>query len=201
MTSLSTLPSTARAGPPRAAAARGARARPAGGGRARARSSTAISSMPGWPDCCATRNATTTGTWRPAYRLVPGAAADDLTAARGLVALSTWPLDRRIVTPAPARRRLAAVVRVAEFVADAARVPARPPTGCCAAGRDRARRAGGVDLCTTRGALADAARAALPELAAPRRRGRRPPRRWAAGSTSGSGCSASAACRSSGGGA
>jgi hypothetical protein len=42
----------------------------------------------------------------------------DLTAARGLVALAEWPLIRRIVTPAAARAdALAAVLRVAEFVA------------------------------------------------------------------------------------
>ncbi|WP_250035597.1 hypothetical protein [Paractinoplanes maris] len=42
----------------------------------------------------------------------------DLTAARGLVALAEWPLERRIVTPAGQRAdALAAVIRVAEFVA------------------------------------------------------------------------------------
>ena len=42
----------------------------------------------------------------------------DLTAARGLVALPDWPLDRRVVTPAARRAdALIAVVRIAEFVA------------------------------------------------------------------------------------
>lgn len=42
----------------------------------------------------------------------------DLTAARGLVALAEWPLDRRVVTPAARRAGdLAMVVRIAEFVA------------------------------------------------------------------------------------
>jgi hypothetical protein len=42
----------------------------------------------------------------------------DLTAARGLVALADWPLERRIVTTAARRAdELAMVVRVAEFVA------------------------------------------------------------------------------------
>jgi hypothetical protein len=42
----------------------------------------------------------------------------DLTAARGLIALADWPLERRLVTPARQRAdALAMVVRVAEFVA------------------------------------------------------------------------------------
>jgi hypothetical protein len=42
----------------------------------------------------------------------------DLTAARGLVALAEWPIERRLVTPAGQRAdALAAVVRVAELVA------------------------------------------------------------------------------------
>ncbi len=52
---------------------------------------------------------------------VPGFCAalrPDLTAARGLVALADWPLERRIVTPAGQRAAgLAMVVRIAEFVA------------------------------------------------------------------------------------
>jgi hypothetical protein len=42
----------------------------------------------------------------------------DLTAARGLIALADWPLERRLVTPARQRAdALAMIVRVAEFVA------------------------------------------------------------------------------------
>jgi hypothetical protein len=42
----------------------------------------------------------------------------DLTPARGLVSLSTWPVAERIVTPAVARAALlTSVARVAEFVA------------------------------------------------------------------------------------
>lgn len=42
----------------------------------------------------------------------------DLTAARGLIALADWPLDRRLVTPAVQRAdALTMVVRIAEFVA------------------------------------------------------------------------------------
>jgi hypothetical protein len=42
----------------------------------------------------------------------------DLTAARGLVALAGWPLERRLVTPAARRAdEIAMVLRVAEFVA------------------------------------------------------------------------------------
>jgi hypothetical protein len=42
----------------------------------------------------------------------------DLTAASGLVTLSTWPIAGRIATPATARAEaLASVIRVAEFVA------------------------------------------------------------------------------------
>lgn len=52
---------------------------------------------------------------------VPGfapALTADLTAARGLIALADWPLERRLVTPARQRAdALAMIVRVAEFVA------------------------------------------------------------------------------------
>ena len=42
----------------------------------------------------------------------------DLTAARGLIALADWPLERRLVTPARQRAdTLAMILRVAEFVA------------------------------------------------------------------------------------
>jgi hypothetical protein len=42
----------------------------------------------------------------------------DLTAARGLITLAGWPLDRRLVTPVRQRTdRLAMVVRVAQFAA------------------------------------------------------------------------------------
>ncbi|MGA5304021.1 hypothetical protein ACPCHT_29145 [Nucisporomicrobium flavum] len=55
-------------------------------------------------------------TLRP-YRICP-ALHHDLTVARGLVALSCWPGERRLVSPVAARANaLAAVARVAEFVA------------------------------------------------------------------------------------
>jgi hypothetical protein len=51
----------------------------------------------------------------------PGFAAalrPDLTAARGLIALADWPLERRLLTPARQRAdTLAMVLRVGEFVA------------------------------------------------------------------------------------
>jgi hypothetical protein len=51
------------------------------------------------------------------YQICLGLNAD-LTAARGLVALATWPVGHRIVTPAVARAdALAMVVRVAQFAA------------------------------------------------------------------------------------
>jgi hypothetical protein len=57
------------------------------------------------------------GPARPPYLLCPGL-NPDLTAARGLVSLSTWPVAERIVTPAVTRAdHLASVARVAEFVA------------------------------------------------------------------------------------
>ncbi|MEU7907025.1 hypothetical protein [Actinoplanes sp. NPDC049118] len=49
-----------------------------------------------------------------AYRICP-ALLPDLTAARGLLTLSTWPLTGRVA--APAADELAAVVRIAEFIA------------------------------------------------------------------------------------
>ncbi|GAA3912745.1 hypothetical protein [Actinoplanes auranticolor] len=49
-----------------------------------------------------------------AYRICP-ALLSDLTAAGGLLTLSTWPLKGRIVTPRA--DLLAAIVRIAEFVA------------------------------------------------------------------------------------
>jgi hypothetical protein len=55
-------------------------------------------------------------TLRP-YRICP-ALHHDLTVARGLVTLSGWPAARRLVSPQSVRAgALAAVVRVAEFVA------------------------------------------------------------------------------------
>jgi hypothetical protein len=60
-------------------------------------------------------------------RRAPGfgpALSEDLTAARGLVALTDWPLDRRLVTPVRHRAdMLLMVVRVARYVA------ARPYAG------------------------------------------------------------------------
>jgi hypothetical protein len=54
----------------------------------------------------------------PPYRLCLALKADGLTAARGLIALSTWPLAGRVVTAASVRvDALTAIVRVAEFAA------------------------------------------------------------------------------------
>ena len=49
-----------------------------------------------------------------AYTICP-ALQPDLTAARGLLTLSTWPVDGRVARPAV--DRLAAIVRIAEFIA------------------------------------------------------------------------------------
>jgi hypothetical protein len=49
-----------------------------------------------------------------AYRICP-ALRPDLTAARGLLTLSTWPVEGRVA--APRADQLAATVRIAEFVA------------------------------------------------------------------------------------
>jgi hypothetical protein len=79
----------------------------------------------------------------------------ELTAARGLVALAQWPVDRRLVTPAVRRAEaLAMVLRVAEFVA------AQPHAGRSA---DRLLRqlAPGVPDGVVAFDLGDAARAAL----------------------------------------
>ncbi|MEV4639262.1 hypothetical protein AB0J80_18100 [Actinoplanes sp. NPDC049548] len=52
-----------------------------------------------------------------AYRICP-ALHHDLTVARGQVTLSGWPVGRRLVSPRSARANtLAAIVRIAEFVA------------------------------------------------------------------------------------
>ncbi|MEU4244040.1 hypothetical protein [Actinoplanes sp. NPDC026619] len=84
----------------------------------------------------------------------------ELSVVPGLVALATWPLDRRIVTPAQRRAdELAMIVRVAEFAA------MRPGQAAARLLRELAHRvpdgAEAVDL-------ADAARAALtsPQLIA-----------------------------------
>ncbi|HEU4348748.1 MAG TPA: hypothetical protein VFR35_13295 [Actinoplanes sp.] len=59
----------------------------------------------------------TTAEPRPSYLICPGL-HPDLTPARGVVTLSTWPLTQRICTPAVARAEaLASVARIAEFVA------------------------------------------------------------------------------------
>jgi hypothetical protein len=51
-----------------------------------------------------------------AYKICVGLEVD-LTAARGVLALDAWPLERRILTPATARAdALAMVVRVADFI-------------------------------------------------------------------------------------
>ncbi|OJF10703.1 hypothetical protein [Couchioplanes caeruleus] len=95
-----------------------------------------------------------------AYRICP-ALHHDLTAARGQITLSGWPPARRLVSPAANRANaLAAVVRIAEFVAIRAQAGA--------AALDLLRRlADGVPggseafLVHDPRALADAARAAL----------------------------------------
>jgi hypothetical protein len=98
-----------------------------------------------------------------AYRICP-ALQPDLTAARGLLTLSTWPLEGRV-----ARRPadlLAAIVRIAEFIA------MRESAGAVAAALLR-RLAdevpGGPEAYAVHdpAALADAARAALAGVPAP----------------------------------
>ncbi|MET0495182.1 MAG: hypothetical protein ABW000_18835 [Actinoplanes sp.] len=49
------------------------------------------------------------------WRICPALREDDLMALRGLVTLSTWSMELRI--PQPEHDRLAAVVRIAEFIA------------------------------------------------------------------------------------
>jgi hypothetical protein len=49
------------------------------------------------------------------WRICPALREDDLTALRGLITLSTWPMELRI--PQPEHDRPAAVVRIAEFIA------------------------------------------------------------------------------------
>jgi hypothetical protein len=101
-----------------------------------------------------------------AYHLCYGLHADGLAAARGLVALSTWPLERRIVTRAGVSAdELTAIVRIAEFVA------VRP--GATAASARLLRRLaatvpGGTEAYDVLhpGALADAARVAVTTLRA-----------------------------------
>ncbi|WP_127499512.1 hypothetical protein [Actinoplanes solisilvae] len=62
--------------------------------------------------------ATLAGLLRDPGSGVCAALTASLTPARGLIALADWPIERRIVTPAGARAAaLAAVIRVAEFVA------------------------------------------------------------------------------------
>jgi hypothetical protein len=89
--------------------------------------------------------------------LVCPALRPDLTAARGLLTLSTWPVENRVAAPAD---RLAAIVRIAEFIA------MRQTAGAAAAALLR-RLAdevpGGPEAYAVQNpaALADAARAAL----------------------------------------
>jgi hypothetical protein len=98
-----------------------------------------------------------------AYVICP-ALHPDLTAARGLITLSTWPIAGRI--PAPDADALAAVVRIAEFIA------MRESVGPAAAALLR-RLADGVPggpeayAVQNPSALADAARAALATVPAP----------------------------------
>jgi len=93
----------------------------------------------------------------PAYRICP-ALRPDLSAAPGLLTLSAWPVESRVATPPV--DRLAAVVRIAEFVA------MREVTGAAAAAllrRLAEEVPGGPEAYTVQhpAALADAARAAL----------------------------------------
>jgi len=100
-----------------------------------------------------------------AYRICP-ALHHDLTVARGRIALSVWPAERRLVSPASARiSALSAVVRIAEFIVIR--------SSASAAAIDLLRRlaetvpgGGEAFLVHDPRALADAARAALAELPA-----------------------------------
>ncbi len=105
------------------------------------------------------------GTERRPYVICPGL-QPDLTAARGHLTLSTWPVADRIRTPAAARAEaLVATVRIAEFVA------MRPGRSAARLLRQLAEAVPGgpetLDVAQP-GTLADAARAALadPALAA-----------------------------------
>jgi len=100
----------------------------------------------------------------PAYSICPALHAD-LTADRGRVTLSTWPVAGRIA--APAADGLAAVVRIVEFVA------MRESAGRAAAALLRGLAdgvPGGPEAYAVQdpSALADAARAALAAAPAPR---------------------------------
>ena len=100
-----------------------------------------------------------------AYRICP-ALHHDLTVARGQIALSGWPVERRLVSPAAARvNALSAVVRIAEFIVIRGTASA--------AAIDLLRRlaetvpgGGEAFLVHDPRALADAARAALADLTA-----------------------------------
>lgn len=98
-----------------------------------------------------------------AYRICP-ALHHDLTVARGLVTLSGWPAARRLVSPRSARAgALAAVVRIAEFVAIRAQASSAVLDLLC---RLADTVPGGPEafLVHDPRALADAARAALAEV-------------------------------------
>ena len=100
-----------------------------------------------------------------AYRLCRALAVEDLTPAGGRIALSTWPLAARIVTPTSTRvDALTAVVRVAEFAA----VQAGASVAVARLLRDLADAVpGGPEAHDVMdpGSLADAARAALADPA------------------------------------
>jgi hypothetical protein len=98
-----------------------------------------------------------------AYRICP-ALRPDLTAARGLLTLSTWPVEGRVARP-PADL-LAAIVRIAEFIA------MREAAGASAAAllrRLAEEVPGGPEAYAVQDptALADAARAALAGVRVP----------------------------------
>ena len=95
-----------------------------------------------------------------AYRICP-ALQPDLTAARGLLTLSTWPVEGRIARPP--RDLLTAIVRIAEFIA------MRDAAGAAAATLLRGLAdevPGGPEAYAVHdpAALADAARAALADV-------------------------------------
>jgi hypothetical protein len=99
-----------------------------------------------------------------AYKICVGLEVD-LTAARGVLALDAWPLERRILTPATARAdALAMVVRVVDFIG------MRPAVDASVLGlmRQLAESVPGgpeaIDVLAP-GALAEAARLALAEPA------------------------------------
>lgn len=89
------------------------------------------------------------------WRICPALREDDLLALRGLVTLSTWPMELRI--PQPGHDRLAAVVRIAEFIT--MRESVSPAAAVLLRGLAETVPGGPENLAT----LAHTAREALPE--------------------------------------